>query len=616
MLDIYVGFMDEEVSSVLTHLVDHAVHANRPVVVIERGRPEGMLFERHARSYGTLSGRFLSNVVYGGQMEGREEAFSLGLERCLNLKFNQELLGTLEAASDPSEGVKFKTREIVLGRPGDTGSPRPLFSVLRFVPDSSGTAPANGDPIVVIRSPEMGFQPNLVGSFLRAVFGAVLKTLGAEKKEEKKFRVSIYGAGGAIDVGDMPGTVHDIRGSVYVGSEIEPNTTPRKFRGVVSFLGLKHGSSRQFTRYDLYQSRAYTEDKARQKAENDAKAAFAFLCGVPDGNETWRSKAKLDTTKTAAALREQFREVDGKNVSLTTSFFTDTQIKSLARKLGLHDVNMEDFHMLEVLELLHSKPEEFGNAELDRFKLIRVDCDPPEISPKVKELFGGWLHNTKYTRQTYLAALRWGLHGAQVDHLTDVARSPRDRPFHWSLFDQKEVPSGWEELFFPLKDADGGPRHVLDPFFVEIATDFLSSVRDKNLYGDSDPESADHRFKKDADEKKDVAHRLSRQAERLLKVFALLQSGQPAGFLNGDLEDLLAAIFTHENYVNGHCPLIAARSEYEIWARPGSWDPENKDLVLASGLKPSGPIVDRALYKSANQAALQEHAKQILDWGA
>ncbi len=168
--------------------------------------------------------------------------------------------------------------------------------------------------------------------------------------------------------------------------------------------------------------------------------------------------------------------------------------------------------------------------------------------------------------------------------------------------DQKAVREQFRELFYPPSDGGAGRSYVLDPFFVEIATDFLAYVKDGKVYGDPVPQA--YRLKPDA------AKRLKRRAQELLRVYAKLQSGQPAGFLNGELEDLLTTIFANDNYVAGRCPLIAAGDGYEIWVRPGSWD--RNTSVLASELKASGAIVDRALYKSANQAALQDHAKAQL----
>jgi len=103
---------------------------------------------------------------------------------------------------------------------------------------------------------------------------------------------------------------------------------------------------------------------------------------------------------------------------------------------------------------------------------------------------------------------------------------------------------------------------------------------------------------------------LKTRAKWILLTFAKLQSGRPAGFLNGELEDLLTTLFSDESYVTGHCPLVHSADGYEIWARPESWDKNRR--VLAADLKVSGAIVDRALYKSSNQVVLQDHAEQLL----
>ncbi len=365
MLDIYVGFMDEEVSGTLTHVVDHAVERNRTVLVIERGRVGGTIFERHIRSYGTDRGRFVLNAVHGGRVDGlAEDVQQEALSRAIDDQFDAKFLDTLRPEYVTS--TTSKTRVLVLGRAGTSEEVAPLFSVLRFVPVSArAETPPNDtreatDPIVVIRSPEMGLQPDLTRIFLRAVFAALLGGLGTGKD----FRVKIYGAGGAIDAGDSPGTLHDISGSVYVGSKGDQGAAAAEespvFRGVVSFLGYREdslGRERAFTRHDLYESAAYSGNDARRKAEQDARAAFAFLCGAAGAEEQWRSTAKhLDDTRDTTTLRDEIRRACSKKVSLTASFFVGTEVKSLARKLDLHDANMEDFHVLEVLESLPKLP--------------------------------------------------------------------------------------------------------------------------------------------------------------------------------------------------------------------------------------------------------------------
>ena len=52
MLDVYIGFMDEEVASVLSCIVDRAIADERPLLIFERGQVDNLLFERHLSSYG------------------------------------------------------------------------------------------------------------------------------------------------------------------------------------------------------------------------------------------------------------------------------------------------------------------------------------------------------------------------------------------------------------------------------------------------------------------------------------------------------------------------------------------------------------------------------------
>jgi len=614
MLDVYVGFMDEEVSGVLTHIVDYAIDRKRPVLVIERGRIGGTLFERHIRSYGTDKGWFLLNHVFGGSVAGDEDVLLRTLSRSIDEKFSTRFLDSLKPKYDQS--TKSKTIELVLNRTGRPADDSPLFSVLRFIPESRElTESASKDPIVVIRSPEMGLQPNLTGIFLRAVLRALLTRPDANNE----CRVSVYGAGGAIGKDDTPGRLHEISGSIYVGSElVERSADPDKapdFRGVVSFVGYKDddaGGGRSFKSASFYESAVYSGTDAREKAEAHAQAAFAYLCGDPDQVEKWKAESEhLDDADRIKAslragntsdLRNEIHAACSRKVSLTASFFVGKELKVLARALDLHDTNMEDYHVLNVLKSLQTDATTYGDARLRAAKIFRVDCDPPEIPDEVESSFESWTRNTKYSRQHYLSALRWGLFGAQISHLQDAAQSQRDRPYHWNWVDQEAIGERWRQLFYPPKGDAAKREYVLDPFFVEMATDFLNYVKVGRLFGR--PGIKEYELTKDA------AKKLKTRAKWILLTFAKLQSGRPAGFLNGELEDLLTTLFSDESYVTGHCPLVHSADGYEIWARPESWDKNRR--VLAADLKVSGAIVDRALYKSSNQVVLQDHAEQLL----
>ena len=614
MLDVYVGFMDEEVSDVLAHIIDHAIDRKRPVLVIERGRIGGTIFERHIRSYGTDRGWFLINHVFGGSVAGHEDALLRALSRSIDEQFSARFLDSLKPKYDQS--TKSKTSKLVLSRTGRPADDSPLFSVLRFTPESRESAsPASQDPVVVVRSPEMGLQPDLTGTFLRAVFRALLTRPGASKE----YRVSVYGAGGAIGEHDAPGQLHEISGSVYVGSEIvERSADPEKapdFRGVVSFVGYKDNGAaggRSFKSASFYESAVYSGADAREKAEAHARAAFAYLCGDPGQVEKWQAESKhlddVDQIKASIGarnhgdLRNEIHDACSKKVSLTASFFVGKALKVLARTLDLHDTNMEDYHVLNVLKGLQTDSAAFGDATLRAAKVVRVDCDPPEIPDEVESSFESWTRNTKYSRQHYLSALRWGLFGAQVSHLGEAAQSRRDRPYHWNWVDQESIGGRWRTLFYPPKGAAPERGYVLDPFFVEMATDFLVYVKEGRVYGRSG--------RKEYELTSAARRKLETRAKWILLTFAKLQSGRPAGFLNGELEDLLTTLFSNESYVTGRCPLVHSTDGYEIWARPESWD--RNQSVLAAELKVSGAIVDRALYKSSNQVALQDHAKRQL----
>lgn len=593
MLDVYIGFMDEEVASVLNCIVERAIAEDRPLLVFERGQVDNLLFERHLSSYGYE----FSKVVVNGPPVSEDDGAKIFADS-IQMNFNSELFKKFQHRTH-----NFVKQKILLNRPGiASDQPIFLFSVMGL-----NTVKSNSkDAIVVIRSPEMGFQPDLTRTYLRAAIRSLQNLPGAQKGAN----FNVFGAGGAIGAADMPGRVHLIEGSLFVGSGIVKNSTNPQttYQGMVRFIGVKQGDSnsdRQFIDVSYFESGPL---KSKVQAERQAKSAFALLCGnrgladklLEDDGALNQIETKLDK-----ATIKAIPEPNVAKTSLTASFFIGPRIKALARRLNLHDANMEDYHILKILKSVHEKGPKYGDIHLEDVRMIRVDCDPPEIKEETVTSFGQWLASARYSPEKYVAAIKWGLYGAQLPAKNCGSKTKRGRTANkeiaelvkllgWDWANQRIGELNEEKMLF-YEYHEKRLNVILDPFCVEIATDFLKELESGRAF--------------------DLGHRKIPDAtiddlQSHLKTLRRMHANSPGDWLPPFVDELIEKLvnrFLNLKYFGD----TQNPEKFIIWVRPGSWN--GNESVLSTELKVDEATLDRAFYKSANQAALQTHAHRMIN---
>ncbi len=416
-VDVYLGFMDEEVNDLLKTLIKQ--HPDRRVVVIERGASvasQARLFEKPLSDYRGGAPTIIStqDPVTGASLEA------------------EIARGIKAQAEAPEYAARLRSLVMRQGAAPKTmqaGGLDPTMTIVGF------NTSASGDPIVLIRSPEMGLQPDMVAAYLEPSLDA-LRRLGAASPERGGLHASVYGTGGAIAPSLKPGEISGVKGSVYVGARKVPGS--ERYLGVIAISDGKSDPS------DFYRQ----EFTAREEAESAARKAFAAGKELPAISGPLKGKT----------LDASVRGIDpgGRGaVSLTLSFFGGEDMKEAGRALGLGNVNMEDYHVLNALR-----------AMVDTFNLARLNCDPHEITPATVKRMTEWGKAERYTISAYEDAAIWGLRG------TPLAEMPRSA--HWKAL--KGMPEGeLQKLAMPIRTASG-ELAVLDPFYAEIATNFLQDA--------------------------------------------------------------------------------------------------------------------------------------------
>lgn len=587
VIDLYLGFMDEEVNARLAEIVRREKEKGaegRPVILIEREmKGKDLLLEWPASAYPAPF------TVYKASNRGIEPALEESpsgpvpveqmFARMLALCMEQDLI---QEAALRQRGVPFVRLFDVLALlaqkgPGASKTPispegeLPLY-VVRFAVGAENQA-----PIIVIRTPEMGLQPSLMRPYLRFLMKAVqavsaqLGYAAAQKAGTKEVyalpvRLSAFGAQGASDPKIIPGEISAVTGSLFVGAEYTKD-------GAYSLVAFCNPDSV----YEFHRQKVADRNPedgtipavAGEQAVERARAAFASALKEPLIGKRVKGAESLPAEMELPALIKRSKGKQGEVVSMTGSYFVPLEDKEIAAKLGIATVGMEDYHILRLIRTMKERIDDPIYPELEDWRLDRINCDPGTIDRKVMNAFQTFLSQASFSRTQYKAILRWGLSGIRKETIPAEAK--------WALVevDLFQGEAGHQLLKNHLYEIGFGT--VADPFAIEIATDFVNSLAAGVAFGKS--------------------HGLGSEViEALQKAAKAVQSSQGAETELNTLLDLLAtkAGFGLEN------------DRLMIWLRPGKWPG-----VQSFKLDPKAPprfeaaAIDRAFYKSANLMALQ-----------
>ena len=416
-IHVFLGFMDEEVNELLAETLANCPAAT--VVALSANELDHHIFGRPFESYSADCLKPLRVFERNHHPEGASVGSEI-FSHLKNISKTDTVVQSLQKKIAPEAAVR--TRQ--------NGQLDPHMTLLEFAP-----AKPSEDVIVILRNIEMGRQPELMRGYLELILGALQK-VGAAAHDQGGLHLHVLGTSGGVSPHLKPGDTATIGSSLYVGLEIDLHADSEfPYYGIVSWISKEMGSPVTFFRQGF---------ATRAQAEQAAIDAF-----ISDRNS--RLSELIQVSRRA-----------GDDPSLTTSFFAGPALKERAAELGILLVQMEDAHVIEAARRVGVTA-----------SIQRLVTDPPHIPDVVREEVRGWARKEVYTVHTYEEAILWGLKGSRLEDLEtnlDLLQFLIWKISESSAFEEFAALAPSVNIF--------GFDVTVDPFFAEIAAEFLRDARD------------------------------------------------------------------------------------------------------------------------------------------
>ncbi|MCI0576936.1 MAG: hypothetical protein L0332_31970 [Chloroflexi bacterium] len=591
MLDVYIGFMDEEVNQLLTLLID-AYSDKRPILAVERGRidEKSDLFERPFNLY-HVQPKDLTFTYVGGEKAWKPLASKPSLEGRLAAHLWKELFGSdffkekIYPRISEAEPLKVSF--------GTT----PTMTILRF------NKVQEGNPIIMLRNPEMGTQPSLVRPYMRAVMKAISQL---EETREKGFWLSSFASGGAINPETRPGFINRVAASLFIGSEYANG----RVYGVVQLMALvpaKKGYYRP-QHYEFFREESAVtaeieegnlsslEEKTIKEAKTQAeKQAEAFVVEANDPMFVAVLRHLHEIYQDQKVDKLPLKEGPGasKHPEITASFSYFDSLKTKAAiwenlKGTVVNSNMEDYHVLRVFRSMYER----GGQSTQKYtqpsgiNILRVNANV-RVQPSIVEAVKEWLaiaSKEGVSQKFYRDAIWWGLSGCLKELVPELPGEANQ----WLI---KLASEGDEIYTFEISKK----KYCMHPFFCEIATDLLKDLKGgKGLTG---------KYAKNIGE-------FQSKAKDIYDAWKRGEKEVAGNLVEGLVNELCSGPFQVEEL---------EKERYGIWLRPGKWKDADAKIEVKSHVLDGealteftkgeeNALLDRLLYKSANLIALQNLA--------
>lgn len=445
---IHLAVIDEEMAAVLPHLITQ--DRERPVLVVERGL--------HSLSDPLLEREFSYYDQGAPDLITRSQT-SAALSQRLGTLLDRLCHEVADSLLDIPRGEAT----LIPCVPSKLGS-KPELSVYVFNAEGSSE-----EATYLVRLPEMGLQPGLVGGSLAPILDAIVASELSCGNEVEFF---LLGCGGGVDTAYGPGAVGDIAGSLYLGVDLFEGAEGSYFQPRI-LLRIDSIDERIEPDHILYAGDHYPLDK--EALGNTAEQRKLYKLARQELSEAQRQLLS-DPAELAelAQLIDGIRQSTEREVSLTTSFFCGADGKELGAELGIHSVNMEDYQVIGVINELRARYA--SCCKIPRFDLRRQVEDPALINAELNERFLNYLKGASYppaeypsmARSSYLDALCWALlHNRDYRLLPESA----NWAFAWQ---QLSLEPSLDDHFYAFESEAG--TCILDPFFAEIASDMLADM--------------------------------------------------------------------------------------------------------------------------------------------
>ena len=321
----------------------------------------------------------------------------------------------------------------------------------------------------------------------------------------------------------------------------------------------------------------------------------------------WTLKKTIDQID--HLYKDKFSHPEGP-IGVTTgtfSYFGGEKDKDAAFSLGIHGANMEDYHILRVLRNTFCQGiwESTNYPILLGWRIDRIQCDPKEIPPGVIKKFQTFATEpgSMLTLEGYVKVILWGLRGVLKSDIEEN-KELKDT-IYWKFLDKFDDLVEIKKYFWSfVKTEDKHEFWIPDPFYVEIATDFVKDLSEMNPGIDE--------FKPGPGVTKE---QIKSKAKKILKAWKREQNDSLESILKPESATYLAARDLMEDLST--CGFDAGFGRMKTWLRPEKWSKKIRKPTLqdASG-EFDGAALDRAFYKSSNVMALQTMAGEFSEANA
>jgi hypothetical protein len=333
-------------------------------------------------------------------------------------------------------------------------------------------------------------------------------------------------------------------------------------------------------------------------------------------------------------------------VTLTVSYFGGEEDKDASDELGIYSVGMEDYHVLRILRTAFCQ----GISSSTDYPIVvgwridRIQCDPKTIEKEVQDAFleyiknkdtGGEEPHALLTADQYADIIVWGLQGLITTTIPACTRWNFAKHY-WGEGEewQKRLMSHFWSFTYT---GEGSEFTVPNPFHIEIATDFLKDLMEKEnaiagMAGLKDNEGNDAVEKIQSlakavenawkgEEKNRGGYQKKKGSERDQESFKVSEKSYigPSGRNTKAEAKKLIEYIGKLKRGDGEFLFYSGIGEgdgklYKTWLRTGGkWgsftnpvkEATTQDLTDSSDPKFDGACVDRAFYKSCNMMALQ-----------
>jgi hypothetical protein len=396
--------------------------------------------------------------------------------------------------------------------------------------------------------------------------------------------------------------------------------------------------SPEYIKYFLKKDEDYRKIKEQY---NEAKKNTASLSGVLEYKKELENFEEKELEKIRAQAEkykphEDFlgrfasavERINSNSISLSGGIFLGAELKRAANILfgdKIGDANMEDDLVAKVEKHVKKTVCRYGNLIETTFFCHRVHCDPFDVDEiirhvgdqcsdsdgsheKRRKYLNAKITENTYTLEHYLDAILWGLSGFNPKYLAKNA--------HWNFVNEnfQSLPNTDLEKWFYNTACSDNSKIVIDPFWREIATDFLSDTY-KVAFGivKMEPEKMVEfaeksgktivAVKADTKNLKDGIENIRRLAEDIIDTEIEVDREGWKGELRVVLKSFLFAKNLH-----------FAEDRYKVWVRAGKWENESEaeQTLCKLNFHYSPSNLDRALYVSTNIVALIDRAGERL----